>query len=311
MGEIDSRVLQFMGANGGVITRAEALALGMAPATLARRVRTGQLVKVGHGIYVLPGVLRTERSLLRAATRALGAVASHESAARLHGLDGLDPRRVSVSVPIRRTHRFDGVIVHQITDLTPDDITEVDGIPVTTPSRTIIDLAAVLPEGKLAEIVDQAVRRNLVSYESLSEHLESLARRGKPGVSKLRRVLEPRLGGTFVTDSTLESRLLQVLSDGGLPRPDTQYRPPWLKRVNGRVDLAYVEAEVIIEGDSLKWHGTPEGFQTDRQRDNLAQLAGWIILRFTWEDITKRPAYVVSTVRRALEVRSTRSTSQM
>jgi len=238
-------------------------------------------------------------------------VASHESAARLHGLDGLDPRRISVSVPIRRTHRFDGVIVHQITDLTPEELTVVDGIPVTTPSRTIIDLAAVLPERKLAEILDQAVRRNLVSYESVAEHLESLARRGKPGVTKLRRVLEPRLGGAFVTDSTLESRLLQVLTDGGLPRPDTQYRPPWLKRVNGRIDLAYVEAQVVIEGDSLKWHGTPESFQTDRHRDNLAQLAGWIILRFTWDDITKRPEYVVSTVREALKVRSTRSSYHM
>lgn len=304
MGQLEAQIISRAQAHGGVIGRAEILALGMSATTLSRRVAEGWLVPVARGLYVLPGVLLSERSTLIAATTALGAVASHESAARLHGLDGLDPRRITVSVPVRRSNRFRGVIVHQLTDLREQDVIEIQGIPATNITRTIIDLAAVLPEGKLAEIVDQAVRRGMTTYVAIAEEQESLSRRGKRGMLKLRRVLAPRLGGTFVSDSTLESRLLQVLMDGGLPRPDTQFRPPWLRHVNGRVDLAYPNARVIIEGDSLKWHGTPEAFQIDRQRDNLAQLAGWIILRFTWEDITKRPAYVVSTVRRALEVRS-------
>ncbi|MFQ5522461.1 MAG: AbiEi antitoxin N-terminal domain-containing protein [Acidimicrobiia bacterium] len=304
MGKLEASILSRAQTKGGVISRAEMLALGMSATTLKRRLAEGWLVPVARGLYVLPGVLLSERSTLVAATTALGAVASHESAARLHGLDGLDPRRITVSVPVRRTNRFRGVIVHQLTDLRKEDVTAIDGIPTTTITRTIIDLAAVLPEEKLAEILDQAVRRGMTTYGAVAEDLESLARRGKRGVVKLRRVLAPRLGGTFVSESTLESRLLQVLRDGGLPLPDTQFRPPWLRHMNGRVDLAYPTAQVIVEGDSLKWHGTPEAFQADRQRDNLAQLAGWIILRFTWEDITKRPAYVVATVRRALKARS-------
>ncbi len=304
MGQLEAETIRRAQNNAGIISRAEILALGMSATTLNRRVAEGWLVPVARGLYALPGVLLHERSLLMAATTALGAVASHESAARLHTLDGLDPRRIAVSVPVRRSNRFPDVIVHQLTDLRQEDVTDIHGIPTTTITRTIIDLAAVLPEEKLAEILDQAARRGMTTYSVVAEDLESLARRGKGGVVKLRRVLAPRLGGVFVSESTLESRLLQVLTDGGLPRPDTQFRPPWLRYMNGRVDLAYPSAQVIVEGDSLKWHGTPEAFQADRQRDNLAQLAGWVILRFTWEDITKRPAYVVATVRQALETRS-------
>jgi hypothetical protein len=257
-------------------------------------------VRVGHGIYVQPGVLDSERTRLRAATKALDAVVSHESAARLHRLDGLDASRVTISVPVRRSNRFQGVVVHQLTDVTPGDIMTILDLPVTRPTRTILDLAAVLPPPMLASCLDQAVRMKLTTYQKTAGALERLARRGKPGVTNLRSILKPRLGGNFVSDSTLETRLLSVLKDGGLPTPTTQYRPKWLRKVNGRVDLAYPEEQVIVEGDSQRWHGTPEAFQIDRMRDNLAQIAGWIILRFTWQDITERQDYVVDTVTRAL-----------
>lgn len=292
-----------MRVNGGVITRKEALALGMPTSTLHDWIHEGLLVPAGYGIYVLPGVLDSEGTLLRAAAIALDAVVSHESAARLHGIDGLDPTRISVSVPVRRSNRFAGVIVHQITDLTPEHATRVFSLPVTTPVRTILDLAAVLPPNLLASCLDQAVRMKLTTYESTADLLEAIARKGKPGVRKLRAVLKPRLGGVFVSESQLESRLFQVITEGGLPLPATQYRPKWLRKVNGRVDLAYRDERVVVEGDSQRWHGTPEAFQLDRTRDNLAQISGWIILRFTWDDITKRPAYVVATIERALSAR--------
>ena len=296
-------MLRRMRVNGGVITRKEALALGMPNSTLHDWVHRGHLVPAGYGIYVLPGVLDSEGTVLRAATIALDAVVSHESAGRLHGIDGLDRTRMTVSVPVRRSNRFAGVIVHQITDLTPEHTTRILGLPTTTPVRTILDLAAVLPPNILASSLDQAVRMRLTTYEATADLLEATARKGKPGIRKLRAILKPRLGGAFVSDSILESRLFQVLIEGGLPVPATQYRPKWLRKVNGRVDLAYRQERVVVEGDSQRWHGTPEAFQLDRTRDNLAQISGWIILRFTWDDITKRPEYVVATVERALSAR--------
>lgn len=295
--------MAFLRSNAGVITRAEALALGMASSSIDNWIRQGRIVKAGSGVYVLPGVLEQERTLLRAATRALDAVVSHESAARLHGIDGLDPRRVTITVPVRRSNRFQGVRVHQITDLTADETTWILGLSVTDPTRTILDLAAVLPPALLASALDQMVRMKLTTYEKVADRLEFHARQGKRGFKKLRGILRSRLGTNFVSDSTLETRLLKILEDYNLPLPNTQYRPNWLRHVNGRVDMAYVEEEVAIEGDSQRYHGTPEAFQIDRMRDNLAQIAGWILLRFTWEDITKRPEYVANTVAQALSLR--------
>ena len=74
--------------------------------------------------------------------------------------------------------------------------------------------------------------------------------------------------------------------------------------MNGRVDLAYVPQEILIEADSLRFHGTPEAFQADRTRDNLAQLSGWIFLRYTWDDITRRPDMIVDQIRGALSIRA-------
>jgi hypothetical protein len=130
--------------------------------------------------------------------------------------------------------------------------------------------------------------------------LDELARRGKPGVIRLRRVLASRTGASGGSDSELESRLLELIRTAGLPEPDPQYEPSWLRYKQGRVDLAYPSEFLIIEGDSREWHGDELAFQADRERDNIAQLAGWRVLRFTWQDITRRPEYVVSSIRRAL-----------
>ena len=299
MAQGEARVLKFLAENNGVITRSDALALGMKPATLVRRVQTGHLIPVAKGLYVQPGVMEAERTTLLAATHALDAVASHHSAARLHDLDSLRSEIVSVTVPTRKSNRFGPVVVHQVTDLSRSDVMEIRGIPTTNATRTIVDLAGVVGEKRLASVLDEAKRRGITSYDDVASRLESLARRGKPGVTRLRSVLQPRLGGFVVSDSTLETRLHTLVSAAGLPLPTSQYRPPWLKSTNGRVDIAYVAERLIVEGDSQRWHGTPETFQADRHRDNLAQLAGWRILRFTWEDITRRPSYVVDAIRRA------------
>jgi hypothetical protein len=304
MGRADKVVIAHMRDNGGVLTRSQALALGMPSSTLQEWVEVGHLTPVGRGIYVLPGILDSEPTLLRAATARLDAVVSHESAARLHGVEGLDPSRFTVSVPVRRSNRFPGVYVHQLTDLLPEHTRPMFQMSVTNPTRTIIDLAAVLPEHLLAQCLDQGVRMRLTSYERVAEMVTDLARKGKPGIAKLRKILEVRLGREFVSESVMETRIFGIIVDAGLPLPTTQFRPVWLRKINGRLDLAYVPQEILIEADSLRFHGTPEAFQADRTRDNLAQLSGWMFLRYTWEDVTKRPEMIVEQIRQALSIRA-------
>ncbi len=273
----------------------------MSRRTIARRVETNHLVAITPGILALPGAVQTETGLLRAAAAGIGGVASHQSAARLHGLSVRDTLTVSVTVPVRRSNKFHSVVVHESTDLAASETTWIEGIPVTDPPRTLVDLATVVSKSELANLVDEAVRRRLTTYDAAATRLESIARKGKPGVVKLRGVLEARQSKAQETDSNFEIRVLRLLTTNGLPAPSTQFRPPWLRAINGRVDFAYVDERVLVEADSKRWHDSPEAFQRDRERDNLAQLAGWIILRFTWSDITERPSYVLATVREALE----------
>lgn len=298
--DTSAKVIERAMTNGGSITAAEAEALGASRAWLSRRVRDGWIERISSGSYVLRGSETRWKATLAAACHKLGAVVSHESAAELHGLPGLRTGLLVVSVPIRHTNRYPDVVVHQKTDLTPIQISQVDGLPTTTPARTLIDLAADLGPKRLGRLVDNAVASQLVSYQSLSSLFELLARRGKPGVRVMRTVLTDRGSSAQPPESVLESLLLELIQDAGLPEPARQFQAPWLTPTRGRVDLAYENHRLVIEADSRRWHMMADAFLEDRERDNLAQLAGWRVLRFTFWDIQERPGYVVTIIRKAL-----------
>ena len=266
-----------------------------------RKVLDGIFVRVRPGIYVLPGVATRSDLDLRIACRLLSAVVSHESAAQLHGLQPIRAAQPVVSVSHRSTHSLPGVAVHQSTDLLDAHVTSVDGLPVTTPTRTIIDLAKVLGRNRLERVLDNALSSSIVDFDELYELFESLARKGKPGIRKLRTLLEDRRGGEFVSESELERRFTKLINDAGLPVPKAQFRADWLQRVNGRVDFAYVDQQLVIECDGRRWHSRFDAFESDRRRDNAAQIAGWRVLRFTWEMMREEPDVVVATVRKALQ----------
>lgn len=300
MGGSLKEIIEFANRNGGVITRSEAIALGMAPRTLRRKVTEGVLVELRRGVLALPGAPDPHILALHTACRKLGAIVSHQSAAYLQHLDR--PRHVkpTVSVLRNRTKDLAGVRVHQTTDLEVDQVEVVEGLPITIPERTIIDLSGVISEKILSRILDNGLAAGIVDYPKLVDLFGRIGRRGKPGTARLRGLLEARGTGYVPADSELERRLLAVLLDAGLPQPELQFRAPWLQAVNGRVDLAYVAEKLVIEGDSRRWHLLSEAFETDRLRDNAAQLSGWRILRFTWREIIDHPERVASTVRRAL-----------
>lgn len=300
MSRYTKSVMEYALAMAGVVTRSEVLALGVPSSTLDRMVSQGILNRARPGIYTLPGNNDDHLTMLHVACRKLGAVASHMSAATIHRL--AEPRHVrpTVSVPRRRTKDHPGVTVHQLTDLTDEHIEVVDGLPVTIPERTIVDLAAILHEGHLERLVDHGLAGAILDLNMLARLHTTLARRGKPGTVKLRTIIEGRGPGYVAPESELERRLLSLIEVAGLPEPTRQFRPDWLTPTGGRVDLAFAEHRLVIEGDSRRWHTLANSFEIDRLRDNTAQLAGWRILRFTWAEITERPERVVSTIARAL-----------
>jgi hypothetical protein len=191
------------------------------------------------------------------------------------------------------THRFPGVTVRRCDDLIPSDIVQVDGLAITSVLRTFFDLARLLRFGHWDAIGESLViadRMDLAQFEQLTQRL---ARRGKPGSRAAWDFLAIRAGGD-PRATVLERRGRAVLASAGLPTPIAQFPIPW--RPSNRFDDAYPKARTAIEWDSRAWHQQRAAMAADRRRDREAASHGWVLLRFTWDEVTKRPDEVVETV---------------
>lgn len=283
---------------GGAVRKDQALAIGFTDSQIDRRVRDGRWMSVGSFGYRTIE-MNDPMDLVRAAVASLpDAVVSHQSAAELHRIPRIPIDVAAVLVHSRTTHDFPGVVVHRCHDLTKEHLTEILGLPTTTVSRTVVDLAALLSQSHLAVVIDEVLAGKQTTVQELRAVFDQVARRGKPGVAKLRTALEAREPGP--EDGTALERLgARVLLEGGLPVPQFEFATPWDSQQ--RFDAAYPDQRLGIEWDSRRWHTMMDAFARDRERDRHAILHGWRVLRFTWEDLTERPQEVVDTVRRALD----------
>lgn len=300
---VDEAISELARLQFGVFSRRQALECGATRSLVRRRVAAGLWVPVADGVYRLRDIAASWHASLMTAVLATTepAVVSHEAAAALHGLATFRPGRVVVTIRHGAGRKRKGVAVHQLDDLRHEHVTTLDGIPVTTVARTIVDLAAVCRRGRVAHVVEETLADERVSIEALCACLDDVARPGKPGVRTLRVALGAHSPGYLPPKSKLERLLLRVLRDGGLPRPRLQYPFPGRLPGPGRVDAAYPEARLVIEADSRRWHTRRKDFAVDRRRDNEATLAGWRTLRFTWADLTQDPRSVVRAVRTAFD----------
>ena len=283
----------------GLITGEQAVSAGVSRSSIRRRVQSREWERLVNDIYLVYGT-RSTLVYLQAAVLALPAVVSHQSAAQLHGFGYESFDEPVVTVPHRRSNRFVEVRVRQSTDLDQRYVTHVAGLPVTNPIRTMFDLASVTNLGRLRSMVQKALVGRRIAFEDLAVILEELGRRGRPGTARFRMLLEEVSPGIVAPESVMEERLIRLLSGSDLPMPTLQMPLPWRDTVEGRVDFAYEDARVIIECDGRRWHTTMEAFEKDRRRDNLAQLNGWRVLRFTWKDLTETPARVLDQITQAL-----------
>ena len=286
----------------GLFSRAQALDLDVCYRLITRRVAAGRLIAVAPGVYSLPGWPDSWRRRLWLAHLDVGlhSVISHEAAAALHGLTTYAPGPVTVTVPHGDHERPPAYEVRQSTDLRPHHVTTVDGLPVTTPARTLVDLAARRRPERLARALDDAHLSRTCRLDDVLAVYDELKRPGKHGMRLMGRLLGSRGPGYVPPESVLERRLLRVLRDGGLPEPVRQAPLPWRPDVPNRVDLLYPRERVIVEADGRRWHARVDQMALDRQRDRDAQNHGYGVYRFVWEEITKQPDVVCSALRTAL-----------
>lgn len=274
-----------------VFSRAQALALGADDKLISRRLAQGRWIRLAPGVYGLPGVEETfERQVWIAylGTSPLASV-SFQTAAVFSGFIGFPRRGVVLTVPHGGHHRIAGAFVHQISDVLPEHLTMRFGMRCTTPERTAVDLAAIFGVARLFETVDHARVHGLVDVPGIGIVLRDVARRGKPGMSKMAHVLDKLGPGKVAPQSVLERALHDLLERGGEPPLVRQYPHPGRAVPPGCVDGAYVQAKMIVEVDGRRWHTRIADLKRDHDRDNEAGRAGWITQRLLYEHVKGDP----------------------
>lgn len=197
---------------------------------------------------------------------------SHGDAGEAWGLLAASGPEIEVSVAAPHERRRPGIRIHRRPGLEPTDVATRHGIPVTSPARTLLDLAARLAPQALERAIDAADKLDVIDPESLRASLDR--RSGQPGAPALRRVLDR---ATFrLTDSELERAFLRLVARAGLPPPLTGVR------VNGyKVDFLWPALGLVVETDGLRYHRTPAQQARDRMRDQAHSATGLTPLRFS------------------------------
>jgi very-short-patch-repair endonuclease len=284
-GQYDVAIAKLAARRGGVVARAELRELGLTAREIDCRVAAGRLHSLYRGVYAVghPAVSWHARAL--AALLAVGAPSgiSHGSAAFAWRMQRQTGTEMEVTVEGRQVRARPGLRVHTSSVL---EVRSLDGLRVTTPARTLLDLAAreditrPLAEAQVLRIVTEADLR-----ATLRNHL---THRGAANLARALDTTEP-------TRSELERRLAGLIRRAGLPRP----------RFNARlgpyeVDVLWERERVAVETDGWAAHGHRAAFERDRAKDVHLQARGYTVLRFTWRQVLEEPLLVVTRIAQVL-----------
>ena len=260
-----------------------------------RRVSTGGLVRVYPRVFRDPAVPESWLQSLTAALLWVGdeGAASHRAAAALWRFDGCPEGELEFSTP-KGSRPQPGLILHKRT-LPPCDVTRTKGIRVTSPTRTLLDLAGVLGDEGLEIALDSALRKGLTSLTYLQKRFADTKARGRGGSALMASLLAARSSVDQPLDSQLETRFLRLVRREGLPLPDAG-----VKVGRFRLDFAYPKLRLGIELDGYAFHSGKRAWTHDLRRRNELVALGWTVLHFTWDDVMRAPDAVIDELRKHL-----------
>lgn len=278
----------------GAINAAQARRCGLTRDQVRQLIRSGRYESARRGVYVVIGTPKTWEQRASVTRLAYGEEAAVGGFAAGFVLGLVDERPDRIDIVIRHDMRREGASVRRAVCLDIRDVRTVKGLRVTCPARTLVDLAATLPDRALAAAVDTALLSGLTTIVVVRRYIRDRNLQRRRGVRRLIKLLDDREFG--VPESELERRFLELIEEYRLPAPERQVRVG-----PHRVDFMYEAARIVVEVDGRATHGTAEAFEADPVRQNEIVIARLGPLHFTWKRIIEDPDYVADTLWRALE----------
>ena len=275
---------------------------------VAEHAQVNSLHRVHRGVYAVGHRSISRLTHLRAALLACGegAVISHGTAAALHGLWDHWPHFIDVTVPVEAGRKIDGIRCRRCRYPEPGEVEARNDLAVTTPARTLVDLAGLVDLSALQKVVGRTAIRKKMDLQAVDLAIHNA--KGRRGLKRLEAALlayRTKDGKVPDVRSDFEALVLPELIELGSARPQTN---AWL-HIDGErfmVDFLWEEESVIVETDGRETHETPTAFQSDRRRDQFLAAAGYRVQRVTWDQIHGERAAVLRRVSRALSLRRRR-----
>lgn len=295
-GQGDAEIARLAELQRGLVHRSQLISAGITQEAMRHRLATGRLHRLYPRVYI---VGRPRLEPLAAATAAAmhfegHALLSGRSAGCLCELSEGPELPVEVTVVGIDARSRPNLEVHRTGTLSQADVRLWKGLPVTSPARTLLDLAGVLDLAELEAAYAMALRRKLVTPDEISAAIERAP--GRKGVATLRALLEQGTEPTL-TRSRYERKLRALIRAAELPQPLSN------AKVEGHeVDFVWPRQKLVVEFDGFSIHGHREAFEVDRRRDQRLVAAGYRVLRITARQIDFTPHAVIARLAAAIAV---------
>jgi len=300
------RLQALAGARGGVVSPADLADCGFSTGAVRRRIAEGSWQRMGGAVVLAPalgklphlddlGMSWTLRFTFGPHARVSGTLALRQ--ARWHV-----PTEVHIVVLEEKPHaQMSGVTV--IRRAGKGRRPRADTLRFESPRDALLDCLTVLPAAAARDLVDAVLQKRYVRPEVLARDLSTRLGRGRRNAAGLRRLAERVTSGSR---SEAEQRMALLLrrSRTGAWAPNFPVRDT-AGRVRAEIDVAHVGLRIVIEVDGRAFHSDRHAFEGDRERQNVLSIGGWLILRFTWEQISQQPAKVIAAVRAAVAHQAT------
>lgn len=294
---------EVMASQNGVISLNQCIASGLTKSAAYGRARSGRWRLILPKVFLDSSHAEgwAERCVAACRWGPSGALTSF-TAAHLLGVMDPAPDEIDLLVVGSPKSPAPWLRIHSTCCLPGSDLRMLGPLQLTTPERTLVELAGHVSVRRLEMTLDAVLRERLSTLPRIAERVGDLRIPGRAGTATLSALLAERTGDRRPVESALETLLKRLMKDGSLPPVTQQFVVSDGSGFVGRLDFAFPESKVAIEADSVKHHLNRRSFEEDRARDVRLISIGWKVLRFTYRQIVDKPAFVLGAIQAALEL---------